>query len=61
MSKSNDDKPITAKKFMKEFHRYQKWFDYAPAFSGCNRTGYRDGGDGYCSAIAVVREGQCIR
>lgn len=23
MSKSNDDKPITAKKFMKEFHRYQ--------------------------------------
>jgi spermidine/putrescine transport system substrate-binding protein len=24
MSKSNDDKPITAKKFMKEFRRYQK-------------------------------------
>ena len=24
MSKSNDDKPITAKKFMKEFNRYQK-------------------------------------
>ena len=24
MSKGNDDKPITAKKFMKEFHRYQK-------------------------------------
>ena len=24
MSKSNDDKPVTAKKFMKEFHRYQK-------------------------------------
>ena len=24
MSKSNDDKPISAKKFMKEFRRYQK-------------------------------------
>ena len=24
MSKSNDNKPITAKKFMKEFNRYQK-------------------------------------
>ncbi len=58
MSKSNDDKPINAKKFMKEFHRYQNGSITRRHFLGVTGS---DGGDGHRSAIAVVRKGQCIR